>query len=152
MHPNFLIIGPPKCASTSLYYYLQQHPEIYLSKVKETGFFTHDYYKGTRFYEKYFADAGCAKAIGEATPSYSFLPFAADRIKKLYPDIKLIICFRNPMERAFSNWLMLKDAGVEKAGFREALEINLKQLKYVVRAYINLTKLILGACMRIKSR
>ncbi|MGI8951194.1 MAG: sulfotransferase family protein [Chitinophagaceae bacterium] len=131
MHPNFLIIGPPKCASTSLHYYLAQHPQVYMSAVKETNFFTHDYNKGIEFYERYFAKAGNAKAVGEATPSYSFLPFAADRIKKNYPQIKLILCFRNPMERAFSNWLMLSDAGVEKATFRDALEINLKQLNYI---------------------
>ena len=131
MQPNFLIIGPPKCASTSLHHYLGQHPEIYVSEEKETNFFTKDYNKGLEFYEKYFANAGNAKAIGEATPSYSFLPFAADRIQKSYPDIKLILCFRNPVERAFSNWLMLWDAGVEKAGFKDAIQINLKQTAYI---------------------
>ena len=131
MHPNFLIIGPPKCASTSLHHYLGQHPEIYMSELKETNFFTKDYNKGTEFYEKYFTKANSAKAIGEATPSYSFLPFAADRIQKEYPTIKLILCFRNPIERAFSNWLMLWDAGVEKATFKDAIQINLKQTTYI---------------------
>lgn len=131
MHPNFLIIGPPKCASTSLHYYLGQHPEIYTSKTKETFFFVKDYEKGMAFYEKYFEDAGKAKAIGEATPVYAFLPFVADRIKKHYPEIKLILCFRNPMDRTFSSWLMQKGMGVEKASFREAIDINLKQLSYI---------------------
>lgn len=131
MQPDFLIIGPPKCASTSLHFYLGQHPEIYMSQVKETNFFTEDFHKGLDFYSKYFEQAGNKKAIGEATPSYSFLPFAADRIKQTFPDIKIILCFRNPMERAFSNWLMLWDAGVEQVSFRNAIDINLKQLEYI---------------------
>ena len=129
--PNFLIIGPPKCASTSLHFYLGQHPDIYVSKVKETNFFTHDYYKGLSFYSRYFADAGNAKKIGEATPSYFFLPFAMDRIKKDLPDAKLIVTLRNPVDRAFSHWLMFKEAGVEQKSFREAIEINLEQLNRV---------------------
>ena len=129
--PNFLIIGPPKCASTSLHFYFSQHPEVFVSAVKETHFFTHDYEKGIAFYEEYFRDAANAKAIGEATPSYCFLPFACDRIRLHYPNIKLILCIRNPMERAFSHWLMLWARGVEKASFREAMEINNKQLSYV---------------------
>lgn len=131
MQPNFLIIGPPKCASTSLHYYLGQHPEIYMSKVKETFFFVRDYEKGMGFYESYFEEAGHAKMIGEATPVYAFLPFVADRIKKHYPHAKLILCFRNPMDRTFSSWLMQRGMGVEKATFREAVEINIKQLAYV---------------------
>ncbi len=131
MHPNFLIIGPPKCASTSLHFYLGQHPDVYTSKVKETVFFSRDYYKGMQFYENYFKEANGAIAIGEATPVYAFLPFVADRIKQHYPDAKLILCFRNPMDRAFSSWLMQKGMGVEKASFRDAMEMNLKQLNYV---------------------
>jgi len=129
--PDFLIIGPPKCASTSLHYYLGQHPDVYVSDVKETNFFTHDYSKGLEFYSKYFSRAGNAKAIGEATPSYFFLPFAIDRIKKDIPAVKLIITFRNPIERAFSHWLMFKEEGKEKKPFSEAIRINLRQTEYV---------------------
>lgn len=83
------------------------------------------------YYAEYFSNAGNAKAIGEATPSYSFLPFAADRIKKHFPDIKLILCFRNPLDRTFSSWLMQKGMGKEQLSLREAIEINKKQMEYV---------------------
>lgn len=129
--PNFLIAGPPKCASTSLHYYFSQHPEIYVSEVKETHFFSHEYEKGISFYLDYFSTAGNAKAIGEATPSYCFLPFACDRIKLHYPGMKWILCLRNPAERAFSHWSMLWARGVEKASFKEAIEINEGQLASV---------------------
>ena len=130
MFPNFLIIGTPKCASTSLHFYLSQHPEIYMSHTKEIYFFSDNYDKGLEFYRKYFLNASGKKAIGEATPVYCFLPYALDRIKQNFPDIKLILCLRNPVERAFSNWLMLWDAGVEKASFIDAININLRQLNY----------------------
>jgi len=131
MFPNFIIIGPPKCASTSLHFYLGQHPEIFTTKVKETRFFSLHYDKGMNYYAEYFEDAGNAKAIGEATPSYSFLPFVADRIKQHFPGIKLILCFRNPMDRTFSSWLMQKGMGKEKLSLREAIEVNRKQMDYV---------------------
>lgn len=131
MYPNFIIIGPPKCASTSLHFYLGQHPEIFTSKIKETKFFSQDYNKGMEFYAQYFKEAGNAKAIGEATPVYSFLPFVADRVKQHFPGIKLILCFRNPLDRAFSSWLMQKGMGKEILSLREAIEINRKQLDYV---------------------
>ena len=131
MYPNFIIIGPPKCASTSLHFYLGQHPEIFTTKIKETRFFSLHYNKGMNYYAHYFKDAGNAKAIGEATPSYSFLPFVADRIKKHFPEIKLILCFRNPMDRTFSSWLMQKGMGKEKLSLREAIEINRRQMNYI---------------------
>ena len=52
--PNFLIGGPPKCASTSLYFYLNQHPEIFMSPVKQTRFFSEHYAKGTDYYVNTF--------------------------------------------------------------------------------------------------
>jgi hypothetical protein len=131
MYPNFIIIGPPKCASTSLHFYLGQHPEIFTTKIKETRFFSLHYGKGMDYYARYFKDAGNAKAIGEATPSYSFLPFVADRIKYHFPDIKLILCFRNPVDRTFSSWLMQKGMGKEKLSLREAIEINRRQMGYI---------------------
>jgi hypothetical protein len=131
MYPNFIIIGPPKCASTSLHFYLGQHPEIFTTKIKETRFFSLHYSKGMEYYARYFKDAGNAKAIGEATPSYSFLPFVADHIKQHFPDIKLILCFRNPLDRTFSSWLMQKGMGKEKLSLREAIEINRRQIGYI---------------------
>ena len=83
------------------------------------------------YYAQYFKDAGNAKAIGEATPSYSFLPFVADRIKQHFPGIKLILCFRNPLDRTFSSWLMQKGMGKEKLTLKEAIEINRKQMTYI---------------------
>lgn len=128
MHPNFIVAGPPKCSSTSLHYYLGQHPEIFTSKIKETRFFSLHYDKGMKYYETFFEGATHEKAIGETTPSYSFLPFVADHIKHHYPGMKLIFCFRNPVDRAFSSWRMQQGRGTETKSFREALAINQAQM------------------------
>lgn len=128
MHPNFIVAGPPKCSSSSLHYYLGQHPDIYTSKIKETRFFSLHYEKGMAFYETFFEEAQQEKAIGETTPSYSFLPFVADRIKLHYPEIRLIFCFRNPVDRAFSSWRMQYGRGTETKLFREAIDINKNQI------------------------
>lgn len=129
--PNFLIVGPPKTASTSLHYYLNQHPQIYMSEIKETRYLDNNYDGDLSKYEKFFTGVKDEKAIGEGTPTYSFLPFVADRIKKHFPEMKLIFCFRDPVERAFSGWLMRRAKGGEKNTFKEALELNLEQRKTV---------------------
>ncbi len=125
--PDFFVLGPPKTASTSLHYYLGQHPEIFMSKKKETRFFDLDYNKGISFYEKYFEGATEEICKGEATPTYAFLPFVATRIYEHIPDAKLIFTFRDPVERAYSGWLMRSAKGGEKLNFRNAMEENLEQ-------------------------
>lgn len=131
MLPDFLVVGPPKCASTSLHFYLNQHPEIFMSPEKEINFFNRHFAKGIQFYSKHFDKAKPGQKIGEATPEYAFLPFAVDRIKETIPNTKIILCFRNPAERAFSDWLMLWDAGVEIDNFQKAIEYNIHQMKTI---------------------
>jgi len=128
--PNFLIGGPPKCASTSLNYYLKQHPEIYMSPVKQTKFFSLDYEKRIDFYlQTYFSGITNEKMAGEATPTYFLLPFVVERIKKFNPEMKIIFCLRDPVERAFSGWSMRINNGTEVLPFCKALEENIKQRK-----------------------
>ncbi len=126
--PNFLIGGPPKGASTSLNFYLKQHPEIFTSPVKQTRFFSVYYDRGKDFYlQSYFTGVTNEKMVGEATPTYFLLPFVAERIQKYNADMKIIFCLRNPMERTFSGWSMRAGNGTEHLPFREALQENLKQ-------------------------
>jgi hypothetical protein len=126
--PNFLVGGPPKCASTSLYFYLKQHPEIYMSPVKQVKFFSVFYDKGPDFYvNTYFSGVKDEKMAGEATPTYFLLPFVAERIRNFNPNMKLIFCLRDPVERTFSGYMMRVNNGTEHLSFREALEENLKQ-------------------------
>jgi len=110
MKPNFLIIGAQKCATTSLYYWFSQHPDIFMSTPKEPMFFTKDenYNQGGKWYESLFAGSEGCKAIGEATAELtikSLRPNAADRVYKHLPKAKLIYIVRNPVERVRSAWM-----------------------------------------------
>jgi hypothetical protein len=131
--PTFLVIGAAKSGTTSLYRYLEQHPDVFMSPVKETLFFAPDCRRpgpdGTARgvatlaeYEALFAAAGACRAIGEASPEYLFSPLAPERIKGLVPDARLIALLRHPAERAYSAYLHLVRDGVEPlTDFRQAL-------------------------------
>ena len=139
--PNFLILGAAKAGTTSLYQYLKQHPQIYLTPIKETNFFALmgeqlDFCgPGDREYINRFSlqtfDAYCAQfegvtdepAIGEASPLYLYHAQAPYRIRHHLPDVKLIAILRHPVERAYSAFLHLVRDGREPcADFAQALE------------------------------
>lgn len=129
--PNFFLIGPPKTATTSLHYYLSQHPEVCMSEPKETRYLDNNYKENLAGYDSFFAHYKNEKAIADASPTYAFLPFVADRIKKHFPQAKIIFCFRDPVDRAFSGWLMRCAKGNEKNNFIDALKLNLEQRKSI---------------------
>ena len=131
MKPNFLILGAAKCGTTSLYYYLKQHPQICMAEPKEPRFFEMEYAQGMDFYwQTYFASVWDGEpAIGEAAPRNLYLPYVGPRIKTEIPDAKLIVILRNPIERAFSHWWMTYSTGVEKLSFDAAMVANWQQLR-----------------------
>lgn len=116
--PTFLIIGAPKAGTTSVYEYLRQHPDVYMSPVKEPQYFSipeGDKSPGkamigaTRTLPDYlslFRGAGGEKAIGEASTAYLQSPIAPGRIFECMPEARIIILLRNPVDRAFSGYLM----------------------------------------------
>ncbi|MDJ0744230.1 MAG: sulfotransferase [Xenococcaceae cyanobacterium MO_167.B27] len=123
--PTFLIVGVQKAGTTSIYNYLQEHPQVYMSSVKETNFLERDWEQllaensslKNRIatfddYCQLFAGVKDEIAIGEASPNYIFhYESSADRIQKYTPDAQLIVVLRNPVERAYSDYLMhLRDA------------------------------------------
>lgn len=139
--PNFVIVGAAKAGTTSLYAYLQQHPQIYLSPVKETNFFAFerekldflgginpsylaDFKTNIYDYRAQFAGVTNEIAIGEASPAYLYLPQAVERIKHYLADPKIIIILRDPVERAYSHYLHhLRDRLVPHCDFLEALKL-----------------------------
>ena len=120
--PNFLIIGAHKAGTTSLYHYLKEHPQIFMSSIKEPHFFSFlghplDFndpgFDPTTLrtisslvdYQSLFRDTENAIAIGEASPSYLYVAQSAHKIHQYLPDAKLIAILRNPVDRAYSNFL-----------------------------------------------
>ena len=115
--PNFLILGAQKAGTTSLFNYLGQHPEVYASPIKEPHFFDHEGEKrpyagpgripgpavqSLKEYEGLFAGVRGEKAVGEASPTYLYLPGVAERVKRRLPEARLIAILRDPTERAYS--------------------------------------------------
>lgn len=110
-YPNFLIIGAQKAGTTFLYSVLRQHPQIIEPVHKEAHFFDYDwnYYNGlfqyTLNFDLSFRFKKNQKTF-EATPDYLAHKEAPQRIKRYFPDIKMIIILREPISRAFSAWKM----------------------------------------------
>ncbi|HEX6929793.1 MAG TPA: sulfotransferase [Gammaproteobacteria bacterium] len=129
MLANFIIIGAPKAGTTALYWYLAEHPQVFMSPVKETNYFAYGRDDAGRLvygdpkihhfpvrseseYEDLFENAGNASAIGEASPMYLECPASAARIRDRIPDAKIICALRNPVDRAWSDYLMyLRQSG-----------------------------------------
>lgn len=102
MKPNFIGIGGQRCATTWIFDCLKEHPEVCNIEKKEINFFTHYYNRGYEWYERYFKGCSGYKAIGEFSTSYLYDYNAPKRIYNYNPDAKIIVCLRNPIERAYS--------------------------------------------------
>jgi len=139
--PNFLILGSAKCATTSIHYYLNQHPEIFMTGKKECHFFCapeiddrhyQPQYQPIRKrgeYESLFKDVGASRVLGESSPMYLFYPQAAERIREAIPNAKLLAILRNPADRAFSAYLHAVRDGLESLPFEEALEAEPERMR-----------------------
>ena len=125
--PNFLIIGAQKAGTTSLYAYLEQHQDIFMSNPKEPRFFVDDkkYSKGLEYYSKFFVECKNEIMIGEASTnysSYSNLEKIIQRIYKFNPKTKLIYILRNPISRSYSSYWWNIRMQAEPLSFEEALQ------------------------------
>jgi hypothetical protein len=120
---HFFIVGAPKCGTTSLAEMLASHPGLCVSEPKEPHFFDVDYpERHDQYMRTCFSKAKEGQLLGEATPSYLMVPYVANNIRNYNPDAKIIILLRDPVDRAFSSWWMLKSRGMEKLKFIEAIE------------------------------
>jgi hypothetical protein len=127
MLPNFLIIGAMKCGTTSLYHYLKQHPDVYMSRVKEARYARYltpgepGIFRSRREYEALFAGVRGERAIGEASPTYLNCADAPARMAADLPGVKLIVSLRNPADRAYSSYLQWQRLGLERGDANSAL-------------------------------
>lgn len=131
MTQDIIIIGAPRCGTTSLFNWLGQHPSVCASVPKESRFFEAEYHNGPDFfYEKYFPDFSSRKHSIRLTarPQLSWVGFCAQRVKNVSPDAHIIMMVRNPIERAYSGWKLIHDMrpGREPMGFEEFILFNLE--------------------------
>ena len=131
---DFLLVGAPKCATTWINKCLEEHPEICVAKDKTIHFFNKEdnlensniewkYPEGIDAYLDYFKHCGPGQKIGECAPKYLYDKDSPALIHKHFPDVKIIISLRNPVDRTFSNYnhIMTKHPGYFD-NFEQALE------------------------------
>ncbi|MDP9406095.1 MAG: sulfotransferase [Actinomycetota bacterium] len=132
--PNFLVVGAAKAGTTALYDYLRQHPDVYMSALKETNYLA---LQGQRVaftgpgddatinrlsvttasgYAAQFAGVTTETAVGEASPLYLYDPAVPQRVATQLPDAKVLAVLRHPAERAYSAFLHATRDGREPLG------------------------------------
>ncbi|MEM1127330.1 MAG: sulfotransferase [Bacteroidota bacterium] len=134
--PDFIVIGAMKCATTSLHQYLDQHPQIAMSRPKELRFFVeeHNWHRGVDWYATHFDEQ--ALLCGESSPAYTKYPVfqgAPKRMQQVVPHARLIYLVRDPIRRILSHYVHRVVAGTETQPLEQALA-DLDDNFYVVRS------------------
>lgn len=136
--PNFLVIGAPKSGTTSLYHYLSQHDDVFLSKVRKEGrffsgvgdgsvywpeFYHFDTAPDVSDYQALFGDYDGQARIGDVSPDYcAYAPIAAPRVMTYCgPETRIIAILRNPVDRTYSHYLQNVRRDAEFYSFEKAL-------------------------------
>jgi|TARA_B110000259_G_C14007507_1_gene398436 hypothetical protein len=138
--PNFIITGFPKCGSTALHYYVDAHPDIFMPNKKELHYFTQSnisklnkgpgdveakkgQVKNLDSYLELYKNVTTEKTIGETSPSYINYPSCYEQINKTLENPKIIILLRDPIKRAYSNYLHLLREQRETESFSKSLDL-----------------------------
>lgn len=137
--PTFIIGGARRGGTTSLYYAIRQHPEIYLYPHSELNYFVEEELRGRHWHERpadpghwerthnvqdyaaLFTEATQARAIGHKGADLLFWHPAHDRITRFVPDVRFIFTLRHPVNRAWSHYWAERAKGRETLSFEEAL-------------------------------
>tara|TARA_B100000678_G_scaffold168878_1_gene140942 strand:+ start:51 stop:935 length:885 start_codon:yes stop_codon:yes gene_type:complete len=138
VEPNFFIVGAPKSGTTNISYYLMQHPQVFMPENLEPYYFARldipqnyerEIISNEKKYLNLFKNTKSCRAIGESSPVYLYCPHSALEIKNRFPNSKIIISLRNPIEIAYSEYFSLKFMGFDKnASFNELLNSSEEQL------------------------
>lgn len=147
--PNLFVIGAAKSGTTSLHHYLGQHPDVFMSPIKEPNYFAFpghlprfngpqrsrksafelDRLRREKYefsilelaqYEQLFSQARGKKFRGESSPAYLYFPGTARRIRESVPDARIVVILRDPVARAHSKYLQMRRDGAEPLGLFQA--------------------------------
>ena len=131
--PDFIIIGAARCGTSSLHRYLNQHPNILLPFKKELSFFPHNMQYGLDWYLAHFPTVadGPEFITGEASTNYFDLPIVPPLLHRIFPETKLILLLRNPIERAISWHYHKVRAGSEQRSLEDAIFAEMRTLSQV---------------------
>ena len=124
-HPFFIIIGAVKAATTWTLEQLQVNPALYMPD-PEPHYFSSEFHRGEEYYRSFFDEmAGSGRLLGEKSADYLAHPDAPQRIAEMLPNARLVVQFRNPVDRAYSDYKMLYRRGT----VRDAPEKYLRSLE-----------------------
>ena len=121
--PDFLYIGTSKAASTWLFKVLSWHPQIYMYTGKNLSFFSRNFDKGWDWYRSRFDPEPQHRVVGEVSHNYLISEDAPARIRESLPDVKLLVCLREPVQRTFSDYL----EGINDGKFSGTIDQELKR-------------------------
>ena len=136
--PDFIISGTVRSGTTSLYYNICEHPSVLPASYDEIGYFDSNYHLGINWYRSMFPTEKEMKQVkketnfaitGEDTPFYFWKKEAAERIFQDIPNSKIIIIFRNPVDRAYSNYNLGIRKKTESLSFEDAIDEEMNFLK-----------------------
>jgi hypothetical protein len=119
---GFFHIGPQKAGTTWLYHCLSEHPEIGCAGAHSVHFFDIQHHRGRDWYHEHFRESRGDQKLIDFTPTYIRSPWAPRRIAEYNPDARILLCLRNPIERAFSHYWHEKKKGKYNFGFDEVLK------------------------------
>ncbi|MBN2087473.1 sulfotransferase domain-containing protein [Candidatus Peregrinibacteria bacterium] len=106
---DFIGVGVPKAATTWITDCLDKHPDICMSEPKEVRYFDENKEKKLSWYKKHFIHCKKGQIKGEFSTKYLYDSDAPRLIKKFFPEVKIIICLRNPVDRAYSEYWMARE-------------------------------------------
>lgn len=123
MKPNFLIIGAQKAGTSSLFKYLMRHGHFLRPLLKDVYFFDRNYRKGMEWYLSFYPSVAAQKqregqlggpvVSSEGATHYILNPWVPERVRQTFPDIKIIVLLRNPVQRAISHYFHNRRMGSE---------------------------------------
>ena len=120
--PDFIIVGPQKCATTWLHTCLDEHPEVLMPNTDFIHYFDMFYQRDESWYRDFFSEYEGEPVVGELTRTYIRDELAPKRMAETVQDTKLIFTLRNPVDRAFSHWWHEKSKDKHSFEFEEVFE------------------------------
>jgi hypothetical protein len=122
--PDVIGVGPPRTGSTWLYNALRDAVDM-PDGVKEPQFFSRFYDKGIDWYAHHFRYVTGRRPIAEISPPYFFHADTPERIKTHIPNCKIVATMRNPVDRIYSVYKLMRHYGwVRRGTLDEVLQVN----------------------------
>jgi len=129
--PDFIFLGPGRTASTWLYECLVDHPEVLMTDRKVVNYYDRKYHKGQEWFESHYPSSPDGRKVGNVATSYVSMPGVPERIVDHVNDVTLLMCLRNPVERAYSHWWHIKQSGFDYE-FEDAFDVDTPYIAYLL--------------------